>query len=82
MRLFSLLDKKSGSYGGILIAASDGHVGRIVQERFAGSGDTVEKYPSDFDLYDLGEYDTESGLITPCTRFVVNLAVLLPAKEG
>lgn len=81
MQLYSLLDKKAATFGGILIAASDGHVSRIVQERFQGSQDTVMRFPEDFDLYSLGEYNVDNGCIEPQVKFVVNLGVIL-RKEG
>lgn len=80
MQLYSLMDKKAGSFGGILLAASDGHVSRVIQERFTGSGDTVEKYPEDFDLYALGEFTFETGAIQSDIKFVVNVGVILQRK--
>lgn len=77
MQLYSLFDKKAGSYGGLLLAAGDGHVSRIIAERFQGSGDTVAKFPEDFDLYALGEYNTETGEIESNVKFVVNIGVIL-----
>lgn len=80
MQMYSLLDKKAMTYGGILLAASDGHVSRVIQERFSGSGDTVEKYPEDFDLYSLGEYSINTGQIEPQIKFIVNVSVILQQK--
>lgn len=80
MQMYALLDKKAMSFGGILLAAGDGHVSRVIQERFRGSGDTVEKYPEDFDLYALGEYVLETGVIVSSVKFVVNVSVILEPK--
>lgn len=80
MQMYSLLDNKALAYGGILLANSDGHVSRVIQERFVGSGDTIEKYPEDFDLYALGEFSLESGEIEPKMKFVCNVAVILQQK--
>jgi len=80
MQMYSLLDKKAMTYGGILLAAADGHVARVIQERFTGSGDTVEKYPEDFDLYSLGEYSMDTGVIDSKVKFVTNVAVILQQK--
>lgn len=81
MMMYSLMDKKAHTYGGILLAAGDGHISRIVQERFTGSGETVEKYPEDFDLYCLGHFSFETGEIEPECKFVVNVGVILQRKE-
>jgi len=81
MQMYALLDKKAGTYGGILLAASDGHVSRVIVERFTGSGDTVEKFPEDFDLYGLGEYSLETGVVESAVKFVVNVGVILQRKE-
>lgn len=77
MQMYSLLDKKAMTYGGILLAAGDGHISRIIEERFKGSGETVEKYPQDFDLYALGEYALDTGVIESKVKFVVNVGVIL-----
>lgn len=81
MQMYSLLDKKAMTYGGILLAAGDGHVARVIQERFTGSGDTIEKYPEDFDLYSIGEFSLETGKIESVVKFVVNVSVILQRKE-
>lgn len=78
MQLYSLLDKKAMQFGGILLANGDGHVSRVIAERFGGSSDTVEKYPEDFDLYALGEYSLDTGEIDAKSRFVCNVSVILP----
>lgn len=81
-KLYALFDKKASQYGGVLIGQADGHMARIVEERFRGSNDTVERFPQDFDLYQLGEYDMDSGHILPEVRFVSNVGVFLQTKEG
>lgn len=82
MHLYSLLDKKAGVFGGVLMAMNDGHMSRFLQERFGGGTDTVAKYPEDFDLYFLGSMDERTGNIEPKVVFTVNLAVILPQKEA
>lgn len=81
MQMYSLMDRKAMTYGGILLANGDGHVSRVLLERFTGSGDTVEKYPEDFDLYALGEFSLDTGEIEAKQKFICNLAVILQRKE-
>lgn len=77
MKLYAMKDLKVGTFGGVMMGVSDGHIGRIIKENFKGSGHTVERYPQDFDLFELGEMNPESGGITVELRFVCNVGVLL-----
>lgn len=81
MQMYTLFDKKASLFGAIILANGDGHVSRVIQERFAGSNDTVEKYPDDFDLYSLAEYSIETGQIEPKCKFVCNVSVILQKKD-
>lgn len=82
MKLYALKDTKAGTFGPVMLALNDGHMGRTVVESFRGSGHTVEKYPGDFDLYQVGEYDQESGATESLVRFVCGVSVLFQPKEG
>lgn len=80
MKLYALLDKKMGEFGPVLVANNDGHMSRLLQERM-DQNQTVAKYPADFDLYELGSYEVETGKIEPVQRFVCNMGVLLQGGE-
>lgn len=80
MKLYSLLDKKLGEFGGILMAMNDGHMSRILQDRFENPQEGVAKHAEDYDLYEVGEFFEGKGRIVGSEmepRFVVNMAVIL-----
>lgn len=76
MKLYALLDKKMGQHGVVMMGANDGHMCRTLRENIPGSKSTVELYPEDFDLYQVGEFDGDSGNVSGEYRFVCNLAVI------
>lgn len=78
MFMYSLFDKKAGQYDpAVLLGHSDGHMTRQLDEAFRGSKNTVEKYPDDYDLYQVGEFDQASGTVIALGRFVCNMSVVL-----
>lgn len=76
MKLYSLRDVKAGTYGPVMMAQNDGHMGRTLVESFRGSGHTVEKYPGDFELFQIAEFDASAGTTDRELRFVCNVSVL------
>lgn len=62
-RVYSLLDVKARTYGALVVAANDGHCIRGLREAVPGSGSQLEKYPEDFHLMYLGEFDYETGVL-------------------
>ena len=75
--VYSLYDKKSGTYGNPFIASNDNTAGRIVNDLVTNSGDSIiALHPDDFDLYFLGCYDVHSGEIFDCKpSFIRNLSI-------
>lgn len=78
MRVYAMLDKKKAVFDSVLMLAhSDGHVVRSIKESFTGSNHTIEKFPEDFDLYEVAEFAMDSGQVLPSSRFVCNVGVVL-----
>lgn len=79
--VYALFDRKTREYGLPIVARNDATMCRDLLN-FRGSGAVQEKYPEDFDLYSLGEMNTETGRITPGEElvFVNNLKTIL--NEG
>lgn len=77
MKLYSILDKKAGSYGAIIMAPNDALVTRSLQEH-QNPDSTLVRFAEDFDLYEVGEFDDVSGRVSRDdeTRFVANLSVI------
>lgn len=80
MKLYALKDVKSGTFGPVMLAQNDAHMCRTLVEAFEGSRETVARFPSDFELFMVAEYDTASGGSKQDIRFVCNMDVVLSAN--
>lgn len=77
MNVYALWDRKVREYGQLVVAANDEAVIRALRDGIP-KGSTVEKYPDDFDLMRLGNFDPESGGLNGEDRaFVVNVRALM-----
>lgn len=70
MRIYSLFDRKVGEFGGLVLAPNDESVRRALKDGLP-PGSTEAKYPHDFDLCCLGEFDSASGVIIGTERVLV-----------
>lgn len=62
MKIYSLLDLKVKEYGQLVLMANDESVKRALRDMAASGGQsTLQKYPEDFNLMCLGEFDPETG---------------------
>lgn len=80
MRLYSILDRKAGTYGAVMMAPNDGMMVRSLKEHTAPNH-TLYRFCEDFDLYEVGSFDENGGVIESSIRFVCNLQMAFP-KEG
>jgi len=62
-RMYSIKDSKSGIYNLPFIKHSHGEAERDFMSMANDDKSVVNKYPTDFDLYYLGDYDSDSGKI-------------------
>lgn len=78
MKVYSLFDQKVKEYGGLVLSPNDETVERALQEGIPGNS-TVGKYPEDYNLVCLGEFDPVKGLLVGfgAPEFVDNLRVIL-----
>lgn len=60
MRVYSLYDRKVKEYGNLVLASNDGTILRALKEGIRPDT-TMGKYPEDFDLVCIGEFDPETG---------------------
>lgn len=82
MKLYAMKDVKTGSFGPVMMGQNDGHMSRTIGETFRGSNHTVERYPGDFELYEVGEMYEGTGEVSGSLRFVCNVSVILEPKVG
>lgn len=78
MRVYALYDRKVREYGQqLVVGRNDETVMRSLLE-LKGSEALPGKYPEDFELYALGEYDQRSGQLAPAIPpvFVIGLHTL------
>lgn len=62
MQVYSLFDRKLREYGGLVLSQNDGTVKRALHEGVPPNS-TLGKYPEDYDLMLLGEFDPETGVL-------------------
>lgn len=77
-RVYSLLDRKLREYGALLLEKNIESMRRSLYNGLSGSGSLQEKYPDDFDLYEVGSFETETGVLVPSVPpvLVLNLSEL------
>lgn len=83
IRLYSMFDRKARAYGAILAFVNDEVARRAVLSIVRGDQGEIRNFPGDFDLFAVGEQDSESGVITPALpTLVFNCGDLLVAQEN
>lgn len=65
MRYFSVLDSKAGLYATLFQAPTPGVAERSFSEAVNDSQTVIHKSPDDFHLYEIGEFDEETGVFVP-----------------
>lgn len=64
-KAFSIRDSKTGVFNPPFWTPHTGQAMRTLQELANDSKTQIGKYPEDFQLYEIGEYDDELGLMYP-----------------
>lgn len=73
--LYSIRDTKAGSFQSPTVSSNDVTIARAFAETVMNKRDPIIAFsPSDFDLYCVGEFDLETGLISPVSpvRLICN----------
>lgn len=80
MEVYSLLDRKLKEFGQLVVAKNDELVRRSLLDGIRGSKSLMETHAADFDLFCVGSFDEETGILThKPLRLVVNVADILEA---
>lgn len=70
--LYSVKDTKLGKMGLPFIAPNDDIAKRMLAETMQNNDTTISKYPEDFQLFKLGEYDELTGELINNFNFLAN----------
>lgn len=68
MKLFSILDKKAGSYSAPHTYHNKGLALRAFEELANDEKTTVNRYPADFSIWQIGEFDEQIGRLKPLDK--------------
>lgn len=84
LKIYSVYDKKSMVYHPGQYCHNDGHAMRFFAMQFQNPDTVMGKYPEDFDIYRIGEFDDATGLLSSDqnVEFVVNVKALLDAERN
>lgn len=83
--IYVMRDQKSGVYGSPITHYTDATITRDISSALKSDKPTMDfqQYPSDFDLYKIGSFDTDSGkIIANDPIHVIALASLQEVKIG
>lgn len=78
--LYSIRDTKAGSFQTPVVSANDFTITRSFGESIVNRRDPIISFsPADFDLFQVGEFETDTGIVTPLAviRLVCNAAEVL-----
>lgn len=64
-KAYSIFDSKVGSYCSPFFLRSKGEAIRVFTDLANDSKQNISKYPEDFVLFEIGDYDEETGLMIP-----------------
>ena len=64
LEIYALRDSATDQYGNPMFLVSTGHVLRVISDEVnkEGSDNQLARHPSDFELFSLGTFDTQTGL--------------------
>ena len=68
MKCFSVFDTKANVFGVPFFALTVGVASRLFADLVADFQSTVNRYPADFALYEMGDFNETSGLFTSLDR--------------
>lgn len=79
MKLYSIFDAKANTFCAPFECVSNGVAIRQLMDLVSDAKTTVSKYPEDFSLYFVGDFDTDSGALLPLGSVPV---LVLHAKDA
>lgn len=82
-KLFAIKDLKAQYYLKLIEADHEAVVVRSIQQDVQNEKSPLRQFPQDFELFKLGEFNTETGELIPIQpEHVLNVISLLPKEEA
>lgn len=83
LKVFAVFDVKAAAFGAPQFMATRGLAMRAFAEASADARSPLAQYPADYSLYELGEYDPATGMITslPQPSMLVSAAAIIQERE-
>lgn len=84
LNVFSVFDVKAAHYGQPFFMANRGAAQRAIQMQLRqDQSSLLAQYPADFQLYQLGTFDDDSGLFNPVSpQFIISVADLVEVTSN
>lgn len=76
IKIYSIKDSKVPAYTQIFSAVSDGIAIRQVKQLIDSDREGYSKFSSDYSLYKVASFDTETGVVAPDFEFVQEFSVI------
>jgi len=64
LKVFSIRDNKLDTFTSLITHTHTGQAERTLMELARDKQTAIAKYPDDYTMYQIGEYDEQSGLMT------------------
>lgn len=81
-KLFSIHDRKLNTWSAPMQFLHSGQAERAVQEIFQDKNSMLAKYPEDYSVFQVGEFDDDSAQLTPFQppTHLISISSLLPKQ--
>lgn len=83
LKLYSIKDNKLGRFGNVVTKEHELNFIRDLRSLTNDVDGTIKSYPSDYDGYQIGTFDIETGKITPMDPvFIVSCSSLVKINQN
>lgn len=65
LKIYSLRDQKTDAYMNPIAMQTTGQLLRMLSDEINKDDSLIGQHPEDFELFEVGEYDTQTGQLTP-----------------
>lgn len=78
LKMYSIKDEKTGAFNNPFFAAHTEHVVRSIRRTLEEKrpGDSFAEFPQDFSLWEMGEFNNETGVLSVNIQHIANLVAM------